>query len=156
MGKEKRTDNSEGLNKSQIGYKRLETDVYIKLPMEWWNHTDCGTNLTGKSYGKQTEIWVGALFSTSQLKEVAAAATANDEYHMLARDTASVLCCVCWFGKICVIFFIWYKISATSNNCMQNPWRRAHIASHWKSQEWIIFKTSHLDSITQLKYLYLI
>lgn len=34
MGKEKRTDNSEGLNKSQIGYKRLETDVYIKLPME--------------------------------------------------------------------------------------------------------------------------
>lgn len=51
--KEKRTNNSVGLSKSQIGYKRLETDVYIKLPMEWWNHTDCGTNLTGKSYGEQ-------------------------------------------------------------------------------------------------------
>lgn len=94
IGKEKRTDNSEGLNKSHIGYKRLETDVYIKLPMEWWNHTDRGTNLAGKSYGEQTETGVGSLFSTSQLREVAAAATANDEYHMLARDIASVLCCV--------------------------------------------------------------
>lgn len=62
--------------------------------MEWWNHTDCSTNLTGKTYGEQTEIWVEALFSTSQLKEVTAAATANDEYHMLARDTA-VCCAVC-------------------------------------------------------------
>lgn len=34
MEEERRTDKSEGLNKSQIGYKRLETDVYIKLPME--------------------------------------------------------------------------------------------------------------------------
>lgn len=81
------------------------------------------------------QIWVGALFSTTELKEVAAAATANDEHHMLARDIASVLCCVCWLGKICVIFFIWYRISATSNNYMQNAWREDHIASHWKSQE---------------------
>lgn len=52
------------------------------------------------------EIWVEALFSTSQLKEVAAAATANDEYHMLAGDIASMLFCVCWFGKVNVIFCI--------------------------------------------------
>lgn len=152
MEKERRTDNSEGLHKSQIGYKRLETDVYIKLPMEWWNHTDCGTNLTGKSDGEQTEIWVGALFSTSQLKEVAAAATANDEYHMLARDIASVLCCVCWFGRICVIFLIWYKISAISSNCMQNAWRRAHITSHWKvKSESFNFFFFHFNSVTQLR-----
>lgn len=146
MGKQKRTDNLEGLNKSQIGYKRLETDVYIKLPMEWWNHTDCGTNLTGKSYGEQTEIWVGALFSTSQLKEVAAAATANDEYHMLARDIASVLCCVSWFGKICVIFFICYKINAASNNCMHSPRRRvSHCFSLKKS------RVNHLKSFISIQ-----
>lgn len=37
------------------------------------------------------QFWAGALFSTSQLEEVAAPAPANDERHMLARDIAGVL-----------------------------------------------------------------
>lgn len=51
--------------KFQIEYKRLETDVYIKPPMEWWNPTDCGTNLTRKGYGKQTVLSRSPIFYQS-------------------------------------------------------------------------------------------
>lgn len=150
MGKEKRTDNSEGLNKSQIGYKRLETDVYIKLPMEWWNHTDCGTNLTGKSYGEQTEIWVGALFSTSQLKEVAAAATANDEYHMLVRDTASELCCLLVWGDMCNFLYLIQKLMQLQITACRMPEEPILLLFEKVKSESFI-NVFCLDSIRQLK-----